>query len=288
MSGELLPLQLIFQGKTEKCLPAHTPQTRDAGFHLTQSENHWSSLQTMKDYVEAVIVPYVKQHGGADKRVLLVLDVWAVHKSGEFRRFLRQQHPNIHLLFVPARCTSKLQVADVVLQRPFKHGIAVRFNAWAAQKIKEQYATGSIVGLTPYLRMDSIKPLLLQWAYESWSALKQGKEYIITGWHTCVAALFDVHDPALRKQAVREHVEGKLEMQFVPTEEEEEKQDESEAEISSEDEEKDELDIMKKRIEGIRKGTRKRKQTNLYGYTVPSNQVDFAVTGSEDSDANGM
>lgn len=40
LAGHVLPLQLIFEGKTERSRPPHTPSTLAAGFHITNSENH--------------------------------------------------------------------------------------------------------------------------------------------------------------------------------------------------------------------------------------------------------
>ena len=40
-------------------------------------------------------------------------------------------YPHIRLVYVPPNCTSQLQVANVILQRPFKHGLRKRFNEWA-------------------------------------------------------------------------------------------------------------------------------------------------------------
>jgi len=51
----------------------------------------------------------------------------------------------VHLVFVSVNCTSKLQVADVVLQRPFKHGIKKEFNEWVAQLITEQINSDALV-----------------------------------------------------------------------------------------------------------------------------------------------
>ena len=48
MTGELLPLQLIFKGSTKKCLPSFSfPKD----WHVTFSDNHWSNNSTMIDYV---------------------------------------------------------------------------------------------------------------------------------------------------------------------------------------------------------------------------------------------
>jgi hypothetical protein len=289
MSGEMLPMQLIFTGKTEKCLPAHTPESIAAGVHLTHSLNHWSNQQTMQQYISEVIVPYGKQqavaHGLHDPHIILVLDVWAVHKSVEFRTYLRK-HPNIHLCFVPPNCTSKLQVADVVLQRPFKHGIHSRFNEWAAETLRVQYSEGAFTGLNAHLKMRFIKPNILKWAVESWQKLKEGSLYIQSGWKMCVTDLFDPLLPSNQTGAIKEQVEGKLDFKWVPEEDESEADEEYESESS--DDEKDELDVMRVRVESGRKSNRVRKQAELYGYQIPSNQIAMAQTGSEDSDANGM
>lgn len=121
LDGDFLPLQLVFTGKTKACVPEATAASIAASTHLTFSENHWSSQETMQQYVNEIIVPFAKQrvieHGlQPDSHIVLVLDVWSVHKSAEFRKFMRDKHPNIHLVFVPANCTSKLQVADVMHQ----------------------------------------------------------------------------------------------------------------------------------------------------------------------------
>jgi hypothetical protein len=133
LSGELLPLQLIFTGLTARCHPAATPSSVAAGVHITHSPNHWSSLETMQQWVTDVLLPYAERQIVAhklrsDANIVLLLDVWSVHKGEPFRFFLRTHHPRIHLIFVPANCTSKLQVADVALQRPFKSSISRNFD----------------------------------------------------------------------------------------------------------------------------------------------------------------
>jgi hypothetical protein len=292
MTGELLPLQLIFQGKTQKCEPRPTAESNAAGFHLTHSENHWSTQTTMQDWVRQILIPYAnlqKKHHTlqADSKILLILDVWAVHKSEEFRRFLRTEFPDILLVFVPANCTSKLQLADLMLQRPFKHGVRTKFNEWATTKISEQISSNTIVGLTPFLKMESIKPMVLQWCLDSWKKMKDGKEYIMFGWNTCVFSLYDVRNKEKRQAASQECYEGNLEVRgFIP--EGEEEAEEKEQSESESDEEKDILDVMKERRYGSRKSDRKRKEIDRFGYQIPSAQVSFTHTASEDSDANGM
>jgi DDE superfamily endonuclease len=223
--------------------------------------------------------------------MVLVLDVWAVHISEEFRSFLRMYHPNIHLVFVPPNCTSKLQVADVVLQRPFKCGVRREFNKWATEILQEQIAKNELYGLAPYLKMSVIKPSILQWCLDSWNTMKQGSELIKFGWHMCCTSLYDVHSMEKRLMVVEEVAKGELEATFVPQRQkgtaaaaEDRDGDQSDASGEDTDEEKDVLDVMKARVYGQRKSTRKRtenpSQTGFF-YTLNSQQIAL----SEDSEA---
>jgi hypothetical protein len=68
MSGELLPLQLIFGGKTSAVHPTAgvSSMLTGAGHHITHSDSHWSSRETMRQYMDAVVAPYVRQQSGTD------------------------------------------------------------------------------------------------------------------------------------------------------------------------------------------------------------------------------
>ena len=57
ISGYLLPIQLIYQGKITRCLPqVEFP----SDWHISYSENHWCNEKTMTDYINKIILPYVK------------------------------------------------------------------------------------------------------------------------------------------------------------------------------------------------------------------------------------
>lgn len=286
LNGDLLPLQLVFQGKTPRSLPPATASSIASLAHLTFSENHWSSQSTMQQYISEIIMPYaetciLKHRLHSDAKILLVLDVWSVHKSEEFRMFLRSQHPRIHLVFVPANCTSKLQVADVALQRPYKHGITQRFNEWAARQIKQQIQGGNVVGLNESLKMGTIKPLVLQWCIDSWTVLKERRDLITDAWHKCCVSLFNVMDPAKRIDAVAAVARQELEQAHVPAEDELQDHDSEEsADDASDSEEEKELDLRQERQFGSRKSDRPRTQAAAFGFQLDSS----AIALSEDSE----
>lgn len=109
--------------------------TESLGFHFTptnslkNSTSHFSTLQTMKDWIDKVYVPYTNsiiQKCGlkpADQKSILLLDAYPVHIGVEFWTWVQTLHLNIFLLYVPANCTGQFQPADVGLQQIIKHHI---------------------------------------------------------------------------------------------------------------------------------------------------------------------
>jgi|LNAP01.1.fsa_nt_gb predicted nucleic acid-binding Zn-ribbon protein len=290
LSGDLLPLQLVFTGKTQRCLPAATADSIAARVHLTFSDNHWSSQQTMQQWITHVLMLHVercieKHQLNSDAKIILVLDVWSVHKSEQFRLFLRTHHPRIHLVFVPANCTSKLQVADVALQRPFKAAIRNSFHVWAAAKLDAQLNHDSDVGeFLECFKMVNIKPLVLQWCVDSWTVLAERKQLILSGWGQCCTSLYDVHNREKRVAALAEVAQRKLDDKHVPDEDEpaasesasdqESSDDEAEMDIRSTDDDKDELDVAAPIPEPARRrSTRERKQIQSQSYMLNSQQL---------------
>jgi hypothetical protein len=273
LRGDLLPLQLIFQGKTARCLPPSTAASTAARVDITCSDNHWSTQETMQRWVTKILLPHtermISMHGlNANAHVLLLLDCWAVHKSAEFRDWLQKEHPHIHLVFVPANCTSKLQLADVALQRPFKSCITQSFNAWAAAAIAEQIHAGEVTGIAAQLGMTVIKPLVLQWCVDSWNGLRERKQLILDGWQRSCLNLFDITSEHRRNDAVGLVALQRLALEELPQGEE------PDGYAESDGEEDDELDINKPRLFG-KQGSRARTQTKVFGFQVDPTRIEI-------------
>ncbi|KZP02799.1 hypothetical protein FIBSPDRAFT_769955 [Athelia psychrophila] len=133
-SGDLLPYQAIYRGKTIKSLPSpSSPGYAECialgfQFEFSSTDTYWSTFATMCTYVNNILVPYwntQKERVGAspDQECILRLDVWSVHRSVQFRTWLDQTHPWIKYRYVPAGTTGLAQPADVGLQRPTKLSI---------------------------------------------------------------------------------------------------------------------------------------------------------------------
>ncbi|KAH7908915.1 hypothetical protein BJ138DRAFT_993012, partial [Hygrophoropsis aurantiaca] len=114
--GTLLPFQAIYQGSTDRSCPktsaSNYKEAIDAGFRLDYSDTktYWSTLRTMELLVNHVIKPYfetvkIKLGLPPSQRSIWQIDVWSVHRSKEFRAWMKKNHPTIILDFVPGGCT---------------------------------------------------------------------------------------------------------------------------------------------------------------------------------------
>jgi hypothetical protein len=71
-----------------------------------------------------------------------LLDCWYVHKGCDFLDWMKETHPNILVIFIPANYTNVLQSIDVILQWLLKHAFKVQFNSWTTVVIKQQIEDG--------------------------------------------------------------------------------------------------------------------------------------------------
>lgn len=146
----MLPLQLIFGGKTNKVVPKGeaAEEMQRSGHHLTNTANHWSNLETCKDFVLKILKPWwllqkVNKDLPQTVKMVWLIDCWSVHVSKAFRDWLKNEHSTwLCVVYVPANCTSKLQPADVILQRPLKAAFRTNFNTWLCNKVQDQFEGG--------------------------------------------------------------------------------------------------------------------------------------------------
>jgi len=213
-SGEMLPLQFVFKGKTDKVKGSkhsHYTALHDWLFS-TNPDTHWANLDTMKEWVGKVLHPYfcqklvekhlVEPYTGKSLRIedikqrcVLVLDCWKVHISKAFTEWMKKNYPYILLLFVPARCTSKLQVVDLVGNYKLKALAIKEFEKYLLESLQQQIEENEKrisrgekpVGYTCDLKMITLREKIPEWAEKgfSWFQGDEGKELILSGWKSC-------------------------------------------------------------------------------------------------------
>ena len=133
-SGEALPFQVIYAGKSKCSLPSpdavdYQKATWILKFCIESGgSNHWSTQSTMKTYVQNILVPYFEGHKNNPNQICIwQIDCWSVHQSEEFRHWMYKTYLWIWIHYVPANCTGFFQPCDVGIQQVLK--LAIRCSA---------------------------------------------------------------------------------------------------------------------------------------------------------------
>ncbi|KAE9398748.1 hypothetical protein BT96DRAFT_821561, partial [Gymnopus androsaceus JB14] len=124
-------IQSIYIGKSKCSCPnesaEHFKDTAAANFQFEYSDTktYWSTQETMHTLVDTIIAPYFDQKKeelglSPNQKAIWQIDVWLVHHSKEFCSWLRENHPNIILIYVPGGCTGVFQACNIGIQHIFK------------------------------------------------------------------------------------------------------------------------------------------------------------------------
>ena len=117
LTGELLPVQLIYAGTTSGC---HPKFNFPPGWHITYSKKHWSNEETMIQYVENIILPYVKRVrqdlGNEETPAVVIMDNFKGQITEKITSLLQDNY--IRTCLLPANTTDLLQPMDLTVNKP--------------------------------------------------------------------------------------------------------------------------------------------------------------------------
>ena len=89
-SGELLPIQLLYQGKSNRCHPKFSFL---AEFDVWNTPNHWANEDTTIRFIQRIILPYVQsvraKNNTPDQAALVIFDVFKGHMGEAVQRKTR-------------------------------------------------------------------------------------------------------------------------------------------------------------------------------------------------------
>ena len=182
LKGDFLPPQIIYEGKTTRCLPV---VNFPSDWHITFSVNHWSNEETMRDYIVKILIPYIQR---TRKDLQLSVDYPALVLFNSFNGqcteslFKLLDVNNINVIIIPANCTDKLQPMDISVNKSAKEYLHKRFQEWYAAEIMSQsVSTADMIPVD--LRMSIVKPLSAKWIigmYDHFKAIYR-KQQILGG-----------------------------------------------------------------------------------------------------------
>ena len=138
--------------------------------------------------------------------MIWLIDCWSVHISKEFREWMKNHHPKIHILYILANCTSIYQPADVIIQRPFKHAFRQAFNKYTMEAITKQLKAGDDVHMD--FKISKLKSHICEWLYVAWTNVSSRIAMVLKGWEQ--TGLLRAFDKEFQKQAMLDNIKTPL------------------------------------------------------------------------------
>ena len=201
LSGKLLPPQVIYQGKTERCHPCGISYPTE--WDIWHSETHWCTQETMMRYIQQVLLPWLEQTRKKlrlpkTQKSLIVIDVYKAHKTEDVIQAFRKC--GFEIVYVPGNTTSELQPLDLSVNSCLKRELKQRFTSWyadkvcSAMKIHRDDDTAAVASISPDLRLSLLKPLHAKWLIQSFETVSCRSDLIQRGWQqagVCTALSLD-------------------------------------------------------------------------------------------------
>ena len=179
MSGHFLPPQVIYSGKTSKCLPT-VPFPKS--WHITHTPNHWANEETTEAYINSILLPYnqsIQKKRETTSAALVVFDRFKGQCTPRILSLLSNN--NIHVAVVPGNCTDRLQPLDISINKPAKEFLRSKFQEWYSEKIRDSMESKKNPAEVVDLKLSIVKPLGAQWLIELYNYMLQKPEFVING-----------------------------------------------------------------------------------------------------------
>lgn len=205
--GDFLPVQVIYQGKTDRCHPNYQFPPE---WHITHSQKHWSNETTMMQYIEKIILPYIRSTRAVledDAPALIIMDNFKGQITSPVTDLLEEN--DIHVCLLPPNTTDRLQPMDISVNKLAKDILKRRFEEWYAEQITKQLEGKDIesTDLQPInLGMPLMKELGAKWLVEVAQHFSENPQIIVNGFIKAgiAGALDDLEDRASGEEGLSE------------------------------------------------------------------------------------
>lgn len=193
LAGDFLPVQVIYQGKTNRCHPRYQfPPDWD----ITHSPKHWSNEETMVQYVDNIVIPYVAAIRAAieeDKPALVIMDNFKGQIASAVTELMEEK--DIHVVLLPPNTTDLLQPMDLSVNKPAKDFLKRRFEEWYSGEVMKQLdgKENETVDLEPInLGLPMLRELGAKWLVEMAEYFEENPQIIVNGFiRAGIAAALD-------------------------------------------------------------------------------------------------
>ena len=182
ITGKLLPIQLIYTGKTKRSLPKFE---FPSSFSVTFTENHWSNTEKSIEFFEEIIFPYlekVKNENGypEEQHSLLIMDTFKGRDNETLYNLCLEN--NCEIVIVPHNLTNKFQPLDVIVNKAAKAFIQNMYNEWFSNQVAAQLKQGiDPTDVKISSKLSDLKPLNASWIVDHYDHLSNEAEMITKG-----------------------------------------------------------------------------------------------------------
>ena len=201
LTGEFLPIQLIYGAKTTKSIPA---VSFPSDFVISVNKKHYSNEKEALKMLENII-PYVEQQRVSlnlafDHPALILMDVFKGQMTCAVRELLNENH--ILLEKVPANLTYLFQPLDVQggPNGYVKRFMKKMFTLWYSDQVIRALDEGKdIEDVETSLKLSIVKPLHAKWLIEMYNHMtsSEGRDVCLKGWK--VAGILDAAEKGLEE-----------------------------------------------------------------------------------------
>ena len=175
LSGNFLPVQLIYGGKTNQSLPRYKFPDE---FSLSVNEKHFSNTKESIKLLKEIIIPYLEKERIAlglesEQKALVVMNVFTGQMTAEVSKIFEES--NILVTNVPPNMTKFYQPLDLTFNESAKR----------QNQITEQLESGkALEDVDVKLRLSILKPLHAGWVVDFYNYMTSadGKKLIENGW----------------------------------------------------------------------------------------------------------
>ena len=171
LGGYVLPTQLLYEGKTNRC---HPNFAFPKGWDISHTETHWANAESHQQLIENIIIPYVSSVRAElqrpEQKALLIQDVYRAHQNEASLKLLADN--SILVKFVPPNLTSLLQPNDQLINQQLKLKLQKEYSLYyTGEFLKQINLAAGLMKVQVESRLSAIKPLHAGWIVSAIEAL---------------------------------------------------------------------------------------------------------------------
>lgn len=178
LDGTFLPMQILYQGKTNHSYPKYAFPD---GFDIYHTPNHWANEETCLRFFDNIIFPFVRKTREApSQKALVIMDNFSGQTTPSVMEKMEEE--GIIVVMVPPGTTDRLQPLDISVNKPAKDFLREKFRHWYAEEVQKQLQAGvEETAIQINMGMPVMKEIGGHWLTALYDKLRSENSTIING-----------------------------------------------------------------------------------------------------------